>query len=66
MIGVDARNSFNQTATMDASPVTPVLECFPTDDTTGVYSGMLYADGHILVKYGWTTTQYKAMVACYD
>lgn len=29
MIGVDAGNTFNQTAVMDTSEITPVLEVFP-------------------------------------
>ncbi len=67
MIGVDANNTFNTTVTMDPETATPLFECFPgSDDTTGVYSSLLYAKGHILVKYGWTTSAHKAMVACYS
>lgn len=55
MVGVDANNSYNTTAAVDPENATLLFECFPgAEDTSGVYSSILYAKGHIMVKYGWT------------
>ena len=54
MVEADAENSANQTAVLSDEPGTVEWSCFPSD-IIGSYSSILYAQGHVFVKYGYPT-----------